>query len=315
MAVGKDAPMSFSLKQIRHFLAAAEAGQISRAAVEFNISQSALTASVQQLEALLGLALFERRSSGVALTNAGARFLPYARTIVTACSDALRMTGEVPKDVQGRVALVVTYTVAGYFLTPALMRFKRLFPQIEIVLREAERARIEEDILNGSGEIGLLLTSNLTNSDPLVSETLFRSTRRLWTPSDHPLLRPDRVGLADIADYPYVALTVDEGLETAMRYWRTTVHRPKVMFRTSSVEAVRTMVAAGLGVSILSDMVYRPWSLEAQRIETRDIADPVPTMDVGLAWNREVPLSSAAQALIDYLLGTVRGGHPFGVAH
>ena len=307
--------MSFSLKQIRHFMAAAEAGQISRAAVEFNISQSALTASVQQLEALLGMALFERHPNGVVLTHAGARFLPYARTIVTACSDALRMTGEVPHDVQGRVSVAVTYTIAGYFLTPALMRFKRLFPQIEVELREAERARIEEDILNGSGEIGLLLTSNLANSDPLVSETLFRSTRRLWTPSDHPLLQRETIGLADIAEYPYIALTVDEALETAMRYWRGTAHRPKVLFRTASVEAVRTMVAAGLGVTVLSDMVYRPWSLEAQRIETRDLADAVPTMDVGLAWNRDAPMTPAAQALIDYLLVAVRGGHPFGVAH
>ena len=297
--------MSFSLKQIRHFLAAAEAGQISRAAVEFNLSQSAMTASLQQLEALLGMPLFERHPNGVALTSAGTRFLPHARTIVGACNDALRMGAGAPRVVKGRVAVAVTYTVAGYHMTNALSRFRRLFPDVEIVLREAERSRIEADIAGGSGEVGLLLTSNLGDAGALTCRTLIRSVRRLWTPSDHPLLGRGRVGLADIAAFPYVALTVDEAFETTGRYWGATPHRPDVTFRTASVEAVRTMVAAGLGVTILSDMVYRPWSLEGQRIETCDLADPVPTMDVGLAWKRDAELAPAAQALVDHLLGAV----------
>jgi len=58
---------------------------------------------------------------------------------------------------------------------------------------------------------------------------------------------------------------------------------PAVAFATSSVEAVRSMVAAGMGVTILSDMVYRPWSLEGQRIELHTLVDDIPIMDVGLA--------------------------------
>ena len=76
-------------------------------------------------------------------------------------------------------------------------------------------------------------------------------------------------------------LTVDEASQTASRYWRPTGLRPNVMFTTSSVEAVRSMVADGMGVTILSDMVYRPWSLEGQRIELRNVAAEIPTMDVG----------------------------------
>ena len=60
-------------------------------------------------------------------------------------------------------------------------------------------------------------------------------------------------------------LTVDEADETSSRYWRPTGFARKPIFTTSSVEAVRSMVAAGMGVTILSDMVYRPWSLEGQR--------------------------------------------------
>ena len=302
--------MSFSLKQIRHFLAAAEAGQISRAAVEFNLSQSAMTASLQHLEALLGLPLFERRPNGVALTSAGTRFLPHARSIVSACNDALRMPGGAPRAVKGRVAVAVTYTVAGYYMTNALSRFRRLFPEIEIVLREAERSAIEADIACGSGEVGLLLTSNVADTNALTCRTLIRSTRRVWAPSDHPLLGRGRVGLAEVAEFPYVALTVDEGFKTTSRYWGATPHRPNIMFKTASVEAVRTMVASGLGITILSDMVYRPWSLDGQRIETCDLSDDVPTMDVGLVWKRDSALTPAAETLVNHLLGVFPATEP-----
>ncbi|MFP3480811.1 LysR substrate-binding domain-containing protein, partial [Burkholderia sp. SIMBA_057] len=82
----------------------------------------------------------------------------------------------------------------------------------------------------------------------------------------HPLLKRESVTLASVAPEPFVMLTVDEAAQTAMRYWNETAWRPNVILRTSSVEAVRSMVANGSGVAILSDMVYRPWSLEGRRI-------------------------------------------------
>lgn len=61
------------------------------------------------------------------------------------------------------------------------------------------------------------------------------------------------------------------------------------------------MVADGLGVTILSDMVYRPWSLEGQRIELRSVAADIPTMDVGLAWNSERPQAPATRTFHAFL--------------
>jgi len=302
--------VSFSLKQIRHFLAAAESGQISRAAVELNISQSALTASIQQLEAMLGSPLFERRPTGVTLTHAGLRFLPLARKIAVACNEAMAINHDTPRRVEGRLTLAVTDTIAGYFLTPLLTRFRRIFPHVDLTIREAPRRDIEAGLAAGDMEVALLLTSNLTPHPDLAHRTLFHSSRRLWTASEHPLLREERVGLADIAGYPYVALTADEAFETASRYWEMTPHRPNVLFKTGSVEAVRSMVGAGLGVTILSDMVYRPWSLEAQRIETRDVADAVPSMDVGVAWCSKRPLSTAARAFIDFVASAFQDRPP-----
>ena len=95
-------------------------------------------------------------------------------------------------------------------------------------------------------------------------------------------------------------LTVDEAAHTAMKYWGKTNYRPNTKLRTSSVEACRSMVANGQGVAILSDMVYRPWSLEGRRLETVSTDVEIPTMDVGIAWRSGVEFTPAMRLLIDY---------------
>src|SRR5207244_8753852 len=128
-----------------------------------------------------------------------------------------------------------------------------------------------------------------------------------WLPVEHPFLDRETITLADIAEEPYVMLSVDEGDATAGKYWQPTGLRPNVVFTTSSVEAVRSMVAAGMGVTVLSDMVYRPWSLEGQRIETRNVIGDIPSMDVGLAWNRSLQQTPATRVFHDFMSMTFSG--------
>ncbi len=293
--------MSFSLKQVRYFVAAAETGQISQAAVDLNVSQSAVTAAVKQLEDMLQVRLFERHSNGVSLSYDGHRFLQHARNILAAVDEAVRASQSTRAEVAGRIKVGVTYTVAGYFLPPHLARFWRSFPEVRVELYEAPRSKIERGLSNGALDLGVLLTANIRDHDHLDALTLSSSRRRLWLPVEHPLLRADRLSLAEVAQEPYVMLTVDEASQTAQRYWRKTGLRPRVIFRTSSVEAVRSMVAGGMGVTILSDMVYRPWSLEGQRIETRTLSDAIPSMDVGLAWKHGGELSPAASVFREFM--------------
>ncbi|MFH6787197.1 MULTISPECIES: LysR family transcriptional regulator [Methylobacterium] len=293
--------MSISLKQIRYFIAAAESGRISQAAVELNVSQSAVTAAVQQLEGTLGVRLFERHAAGVALTREGNRFLLHGRNIMAAVAEAVREPRAAGAAVTGTVRVGVTYTVAGYFLPRHHARFASSFPGVTLTLFEAPRDVIERALIDGALDIAVMLVSNLQARDALASETLIRSRRRLWLPAEHPLLRQGRVGLSDVARHPYIMLTVDEAGHTSGRYWALTPFRPEVIFKTSSVESVRSMVAAGMGVTILSDLVYRPWSLEGQRLERRQVEDDIPTMDVGLAWRADTDLSPAARTFREFV--------------
>ena len=293
--------MTLSLKQVRYFIATADAGQVSQAAIEINVSQSAVTAAIKQLEDDLGVSLFKRLASGMALTAEGARFLQHARNIMAAVNSAARAPLTEDATRSGNIRIGVSYTVAGYFLPRHYTRFIRSYPRINSELHELPRDAIEVGLKDGSLDIAVMLVSNLQDKKHLAHETLLRSRRRLWLPVEHPLLNAEMVSLKDISREPYIMLTVDEASKTASRYWKLTRLKPNTVFKTSSVEAVRSMVADGMGITILSDMVYRPWSLEGQRIEQRSIADDIPTMDVGVAWNRDRPQTPATKSFHKFL--------------
>jgi DNA-binding transcriptional LysR family regulator len=293
--------MALSFKQVRYFIATADAGQVSQAAIALNVSQSAVTAAIKQLEEDVGVALFRRLPAGVSLTAEGARFLQHARNIMAAVNAAQSAPLTEDSAISGTVRIGVSYTVAGYFLPRHYTRFARSHPRIRTELYELPRNAIESGLKDGSLDLAVMLVSNLQDRKRLAYETLIRSRRRLWLPVEHRLLSAETITLEHIAGERYVMLTVDEANQTAARYWKPTGLRPDIVFKTSSVEAVRSMVADGMGITILSDMVYRPWSLDGQRIELRNVVAEIPTMDVGLAWNHTKPQSPAARTFHEFM--------------
>ncbi len=302
--------MSLSLRQIRYFIATAESGQLSQAAMDLHVSQSAITTAIKGLEELLGTKLFERHAHGVELTYEGHQFLQHAMHISATVDEAMRLPSRANASIEGTVNLVVSFTVAGYYLPPYLSRFGRSFPNIELRLVEANREAIEEGIIAGTYDLAMMLTSNLANQEDIMTETLIRSQRRLWLNANHPLAGKSSVSLQDVSKEPYIMLTVDEASNTSLRYWNQSPYRPNVIFRTSSVEAVRSMVANGTGVSILSDMVYRPWSLEGRRLEVVPVSDAIPSMDVGLAWAKNSQTSPATKAFLEFMRLAVGSAQP-----
>lgn len=290
--------MSLSIRQLKYFVATAELGQVSQAAIQLNISQSAVTTAIKDLEAEVGGALFSRTHAGMELTESGRKFLGHAYTILTAVDEALRAPTS-NSTLAGSLSVATTYTVMGYFAPYHLQRFSQLYPRITVNVYELNREAIEEGLISNRFDMALLLTSNLVSPD-LASETFFGSERRLWVSARHPLLELPEVTLSHVAPEPYIMLTVDEAAQTALRYWGRTPFRPNIRLRTSSVEAVRSMVGNGWGVSILSDMVYRPWSLEGKRIETINLKDAIPAMTVGLAWKKGAELAPPMAAFRNY---------------
>lgn len=293
--------MSLTLRQIRYFLAAVETGKLSAAASECGVSQSAITLSLKALEDQLGVQLFERTPNGVNLTADGFLFLPKARDVLASVSEATRSFRRGAGKAAGEIRVGVTYTVIGYFLAPHLARIRRRLPDVGIRIEQLDRPALEDALIADRLDLAVMLISNLGRTDAISTQVLERSPRRLWLPPGHELLREKTVTLADVAPHPYILLTVDEAAQTAFRYWNRAALVPNVMLETSSVEAVRSLVASGVGVTILSDMVYRPWSLEGERIEIRNIDDRVPSMDIGLAWRTGSEHAPAVREFMSFL--------------
>lgn len=126
-----------------------------------------------------------------------------------------------------------------------------------------------------------------------------KSPRRLWTSLDHPLTKSKVVALADVAQFPYAILQSDEAEKQGLAHWSDATGFPEIVFSSSSIEAVRSLVATGRGVTILSDVVYRPWTLDGRKVERFELAEAIPTMDVGIAWKAKRMLSPAARLLRD----------------
>ncbi|MEX2519200.1 MAG: LysR family transcriptional regulator [Paracoccaceae bacterium] len=290
--------MAFTLRQLRYFVAAAEAGAISGAAQTLSISQSAITEAVRELEADLGVQLFERHSRGLNITRQGQTFLRHAATILGSVGTARRaMIGD-REEIEGALSLGVTSLVAGYILSDVLSRYRRANPSVAVEAMEDGGDYLEHLLIGGELDVAVMVLAEGRRLDALQAEIVEVSPYRLWLPIGHRLEGNAEIGLADVAEEPLIMLTVDEIEGATFGILRALGARPRVAFRTRSVEAVRSLVATGAGVALLPDLVYRPWSLEGDRIVTRDVAGALPIVRVGVVWRRGAPLSVAAREFI-----------------
>ena len=290
-----------STRQLRYFLAAAETGQFSLAAHAVHVSQTAITNAISSLENLLGVKLFDRHPHGVTLTAEGHHFVQHAQHVLNALNDAVRAPAFRTYDVSGEIRIAASYTVMGYFLPQYLARFQRTHPGVRLKLMELHRLELEEAVKNGDVDVAIAVTSNVGPSKGLVGEPLVRSRRQLWTSSDHPLCSASEVSLKEIAQYPLIQIMVDDAGESAKRYWQKRGLTPNMLLETESMEAVRTFVGLGLGVTILSDLVFRPWTLDGRKIEARPITDVVPPMEIGIVRKTSRAQAPAAEAFARFL--------------
>ncbi|SIT13367.1 LysR family transcriptional regulator [Achromobacter sp. MFA1 R4] len=291
-----------TLRQLRYFAAAARTGRFSMAAADEHVSQSAVTNAVLALESQLGVRLFDRHPHGVTLTPEGHNFHQRARDVLDALDDALREPGFQRYALRGSVRIAASYTVLGYFLPDLLARFRRRYPDVVLDLVDLDRPEIENAVASGDVELGVALLSNVDRRERFGHQVLVRSRRQLWAASGHPLTQAAAPSLADIARYPYILLEMDEGERSTLSYWKTHGLQPDIAFRTRSMEALRGLVAHGFGITMLSDMVYRPWSLEGRKIEAVPITDAVPPMEAGLLWHPRAAMAKPAEAFRQFMI-------------
>lgn len=298
-----------TLRQFRYFIAVAESGSVASASRMLSIAQSALTKSMHELEDELGARLFERSSRGMLLTPRGHRFLASARKVIASVADATRErdTDDGAAGLTGVLAVGVTSLVAGYYLSEVFSRFRRACPQVEVFVTEDAPRFLEHLLINGELDVAIMLSNALSEPQALVAETLTRSPSRVWLPANHGLVDKDELTLADCAGCDQIVLEADRIDELMAAVWARHQLKPRVILRTTSLEAVRSLVGAGAGIAVLPDFLYRPWTLDAEHVDVRPLRDALPTVDVGLVWRRGSGLKPVASEFIEMARESSRG--------
>ncbi len=290
--------MPFTLRQLTYFVAVAEHGSVSHAAQALSISQSAVTEAVKDLEADLGVRLFDRHARGLAITHKGHQFLRHATAILAGVSTARRAFDAEQEELTGALHLGVTSLMAGYVMSDLMARYRRAHPRVEVSAIEDSGEYLEHLLIGGELDVAVMVTSGLRERGALQVELLSVSPYRLWMPIGHRLTAQESISVGDLAGETLIVLRADEMEDEAVNLLAALGARPRVAFRTRSVEAVRSLVATGAGIALLPDLVYRPWSLEGDRIESRDVSGALPAVQVGMVWRRGSALAAAARDFI-----------------
>lgn len=286
-----------SLEQLRIFVAAAERQHMTRAAEALNLAQSAVSGAIGNLEQRYGTKLFHRVGRGIALTEAGALFLPEAQAVLARAERAELVLSELGDLKRGTLTVQASQTIASYWLPRFLVRFRAAHPGVEIKLSIGNTAQVAAAVHEGTAELGFI--EGAINDAALVAEEVARDQLVILVSPGHPWLEADGLTLDQMAAGPWVLREQGSGtrsaFEAAMSSFGVFSGSLNVLLELPSNEAVRGAVEAGLGATALSASVAAP-SLEAGLLQTIDLK--LPDRPFYVLRRTERYLSRAAEALM-----------------
>jgi LysR family transcriptional regulator, hydrogen peroxide-inducible genes activator len=241
------------LHQLRYFCAVARAGNFTRAAEEQHVAQPSLSQQIRKLEDELGARLFDRFPRFARLTDFGKAFLPKAGEILRQVGQARTEIQEMSQAEVGSVIVGAIPTIAPYFLGPALARFARSHPLVSISVVE-EITPILLEWLH-TGRVDLVVLALPVRRAELVSEELFREPLFAALPAGHRLASRTSLALSEIREDPFLLLKEGHCFrENALSACRRSRVNPNVVFESGQFSTIISMVATGMGVSVVPAM-------------------------------------------------------------
>ena len=274
------------LRQLRQFVAVAEHLHFGRAAEALHISQPPLSRSIQDLEAKLGVRLFERSRRKVELTAAGAWYLEEARQVLARLDRASRGVAELAAGGAGALRIGFV-TIADYSVLPGLLSaFKAADPGVSMSLRELV-TEAQLDAL-GAGDLDLGFVLPPLPSREVESIAMNRESLVVALPERHALAREHGpLGVRAIADEPFVMVPANlaRGLsDVVLGLCARAGFAPRVAQEAVQMQTVVSLVSSGLGVAIVPASLL---NLRRSGVVYRAVRDPHPKIELRLAWRRD----------------------------
>ncbi len=283
-----------NLRELEYLVAVAELGTMHAAAARCGVSQPTLSAQLARLEAELDCLLLERWRRGVRLTQAGREAVEHARRVLDAAAGLRRACRATAQPLAGPFRLGLIPTVGPYLTGELLPGIRRGYPNTELYLREEITASLLSRLINT--QLDAAIVSPPIDQPALHLEPIGREPFYVIAPAEHPLASRRRVRVEELADQRLLLLEDGHCLrEQTVALCRLNPDRSR--YQASSVESLRQMVAAGLGVSILPQMAVRGRYARFAGVKVVPIAAPTPARSLALAFRKTHPEFGAIRQL------------------
>jgi LysR family hydrogen peroxide-inducible transcriptional activator len=270
-----------SLRDLEYLLAVAEHLSFGRAAQACSVSQPTLSAQIRKIEELLEVEVFERAPRGVLVTPRGAEIVAQARLVVAEARRLFEVAAAGAAPLEGTFRLGVISTLGPYLVPFLLKPLRARFPQLRLLLSEGFTRHLARQV--EEGELDAILAASPLPGPELTELKLFREEFVLAVPRDHALARVEQVAREDVPVPDLILMSEGHCLrDHALAFCpeRLQVDRPEL--QAASLETLRQMVAAGVGVTLLPQLAVQVGALLDDMVAYRRIGDGTLSRDVAL---------------------------------
>ncbi|MGE0151299.1 MAG: LysR substrate-binding domain-containing protein [Reyranellaceae bacterium] len=278
-----------SLQQLKYLIALAETRHFGRAAEACAVTQSTLSAGLQELESRLGARLVERRKRGAMLTPLGQQVVERARHILSEAEALVDLAQATREPLSGALKLGVIPTISPYLLPRIMPALRRRHPKLRLYLTEDLSARIAEKL--DAGELDALLLALPYDLPGAETMALFDDAFLFACRKDHALAQAKTLPPERLNSEPLLLLQDGHCLrDHALAACSLMNRRGTQPFQATSLPTLIQMVDNGIGTTLLPSMAVAAGALKGTHIVTRPLAGaPTPSRGIGLAWRKASP--------------------------
>lgn len=279
-----------NLRDLTYLVSLAEHRHFGRAAEASFVSQPTLSTQIRKLEDELGVALVERTPRKVLLTETG-REIARRASGVLAEVDEIRAIAQRTRDPEaGRLRLGIFPTLGPYLLPHLVPLVRKRFPRLELLLIEEKTEQVIRLLREGALDVGVLALP--LHEESLHAEFLFEEPFVLAVPDRHPLAqRKARLKLADLEDESLLLLEDGHCLrDQALELCQLAGAGEKVGFRATSLETLRQMVAANVGITLLPTLAIKPPIARTENVRLLEFSGHAPSRRIALVWRKSSSL-------------------------
>jgi DNA-binding transcriptional LysR family regulator len=286
------------VRRLRVLCEVARAGSLAGAAEALSYSPSAVSQQIATLEREVGMALVERRSRGIIVTEAGRTLVEHAEAVFARLEAAEEALAEIASGRGGLLRMAAFPTVAGTVLPKAASAFRTAYPGVRLKVTEAGPARSVTLLRDGRLDLALTLDLPVTERGVEVFH-LFDDPVQLAVPADHPLAAAGEARLADLSGETWVDVPHSNShYNLLVRACAGSGFVPNVAFESDDYEVIRELVATGAGIALLPDLARRP---PDERVVLVSLGPGAPRRAIQAAARPEPIRAAAASAMLEIL--------------